>query len=262
MRLFVLVCTLVIVSGCRYGFDFAGADGDPAAGDPLDDDAGTTADALSPGSDAPGGGPDAGPRPFCDPTNPDLVGCYQFENSAADGSSAGNDLTTNDGSFVTGQRGMALYTANGGALAPEDSSMQVPQLTLEVWVRPDSTPVPTGPRMGIIDKDNEYSIFLYENDEIRCGGGTLTPAFYPLPLGEWTHLACTNDGSSLSIFIDGELVNSLPATPPDTDGTEGWGVGMNSPSGDLFDGAIDDLRIWRIARSPADICAAAAPACP
>jgi len=31
-------------------------------------------------------------------------------------------------------------------------------------------------------------------------------------------------------------------------------IGGNSPSGDSFDGLIDEVRIWRLARTPTEIC--------
>jgi len=37
----------------------------------------------------------------------------------------------------------------------------------------------------------------------------------------------------------------------------GAAIGMNAPSGDNFDGLIDELRVWKTARSTAEIAAAA-----
>jgi hypothetical protein len=38
-------------------------------------------------------------------------------------------------------------------------------------------------------------------------------------------------------------------------------VAMNNPSGDNFTGALDDLRIWRVVRTPEESCAAAGESC-
>ena len=256
MRFLGLTVALLLVSSCRYGFDYPSASED-AATSTSDGSDGAVAD-----DGATTGGPDASAQLFCDPDNTDLVACYRFEDTTEDRSSAGNHLNATGTTFVTGHTGQALYTDGGSSVsAPEDASMQVANLTIEMWVRPDALPVPGGARVGLFDKESQYSIFLYENDVVRCGGGGLTPLTYPLPLGAWTHLACTNDGQDLSIWVNGQKIDSTPADTIDTDGTSGWALGMNSPSGDNYTGAIDDVRIWAIARTEQDLCAAAAPNC-
>lgn len=83
----------------------------------------------------------------------------------------------------------------------------------------------------------------------------------PLPTSQWTHLACTNDAATLTLWIDGVAQGSTAGASIATDGTDGTALGMNSPSGDHFIGLIDDVRISRVARAAPDICPSASPAC-
>lgn len=80
----------------------------------------------------------------------------------------------------------------------------------------------------------------------------------PLPAGEWSHVACVHTGTHLTVFVNGVEAGSgadnLTPTAPD----EPLHVGSDAPTGDdAFEGAIDELRLYDFARSPAEICAAA-----
>ena len=71
----------------------------------------------------------------------------------------------------------------------------------------------------------------------------------------WQHLACTYDRSVLRLYISGNVVASQAWTQAlSTAGTNGLALAGNSPTGDILDGEIDDLRIWSVARSDQDIC--------
>ena len=76
--------------------------------------------------------------------------------------------------------------------------------------------------------------------------------------GVWTHIAMTYDGTMLRSYknglLTGELAGSGPIQPFPVLGTT---IGDNNGGGDQLHGAIDSLRIWRTARSDAQICAAA-----
>jgi len=74
----------------------------------------------------------------------------------------------------------------------------------------------------------------------------------------WYHAAVTYDGATWRVYIDGVLDASLLVNqPPRSDNIQPAAIGsaLNSisvPSG-YFDGAIDEVRIWDIARTAAEI---------
>ena len=83
--------------------------------------------------------------------------------------------------------------------------------------------------------------------------------------GAWHHVAAVYDNGTVSIYIDGVLDNSTTRGSYFGDGSVAygyWGVGSESssfdgPKGptDYFNGDLNDLRIWSVARTAAQISA-------
>jgi hypothetical protein len=78
----------------------------------------------------------------------------------------------------------------------------------------------------------------------------------PIPEGEWTHLASAYDGSQFSIFVNGELVNTVAvsgavcvANTPLTVGA----VVKNNEKKNFVLGMIDDVRIYNNALTASEI---------
>ena len=81
----------------------------------------------------------------------------------------------------------------------------------------------------------------------------LAAAAFAVSLG-----AAHADGETIALYQDGRrVVNADSDQTLVTNRTDGLAIGQNSPDGDPFDGALDDVRIWSRARSAAQICAAA-----
>jgi hypothetical protein len=237
---------MALVCACR--FDTSGVAA--AAGD----DGGPTPDAIT--ADA------NGVSVFCDAANPDIVACYQFDDSTGtDLSQYNNDLTTTDNvTYALGVSGLALETgANSDVSAAESASLDVAAFTIEMWVAPAE--LPTSNRMGLLDNNGQYGLFLDTNDIVRCSAGVIVETTYALPLDQWTHIACTVDADTLAVWINGSMAASTDSDAVSTGGGDGTAIGMNSPWGDNFIGKLDDLRVWRVVRTPEEICASASPAC-
>jgi hypothetical protein len=76
-----------------------------------------------------------------------------------------------------------------------------------------------------------------------------------LPSGAWTHLAGTFDGTSLRMYVDGALVDQSPAPPPAYDANNVY-IGADRNGGtpsQAYDGALDEVRIYSVALSQAEI---------
>lgn len=80
-----------------------------------------------------------------------------------------------------------------------------------------------------------------------------------VPVGASTHLALTFDGATMSLYINGALDVSAPFPYPGIDyGAQDVLVGgANACCGFLrrFDGTIDDVRLWDVAKSGEEIAA-------
>ena len=197
--------------------------------------------------------------PFCDPSNATLVGCWQFEGNGIDGSGSNptNTANTASGTFGTGKVGMGLtLTASSLITVGDRASLEPPNLTVEAWIRPTALPA-AGLRMGIVDSGGAYGIFL-NNGGILCSMSIAVQTTFAFPLNAWTHIACTTDGATVRMYIDGVQVNMLAgAAPLGVGDTLGVVLAGNSPSGEPLIGTIDQMRMWNVARTAGQICVAA-----
>jgi hypothetical protein len=203
---------------------------------------------------------DAAP-PFCDPSDATLIACYQFEGTVADGSPNHLDPNvTKNVTYGSGKVGMALVVSSTTEVdIPESSKFGVTAVTIEAWINPSQIPA-NGLRGGILDCDGRYGFFLYSDANVRCtAGGTVAAG--PIQPNRWTHVACTADGANLSVYVDGALAQSAPASQlPPLGSQTGITLGGNNPpnGGDPLDGSLDQVRLYSVARTAREICLDAA----
>jgi len=198
----------------------------------------------------------------------DAIGIWRFENNLNDDS--GNN---NTGSWQGG--GGAVYTSgvnNDTAISldgshyvsiPNSSSLSsdLGSLTIEVWVNPTML---TGAYSIIVDKlrngdaSTNYYISLTNDNKISLAmvGVTFLPNFdVPLQLNKWQHIAFSYNGSIVRVFFDGKEVGT-PVNATGTilgqTGSLRIGRGINA-SPWPFNGLIDDVRIYSIGISSAEI---------
>jgi len=78
----------------------------------------------------------------------------------------------------------------------------------------------------------------------------------PIPLGEWTHVAATYDGSDVKLYINGSLDREiLVDRGPLPVSSRPLQIGSDASWDSRAHGAIDEVRIWNMARSDAEIAA-------
>jgi len=226
-----------------------------------------TADDVDAAADAPVGTADAEipvdasdaavASAFCK-ASPSLLACFRFEGSVVDESPANHQPTTaSNVTYVPGHAGQAAHIGPQTMISiPSAPDWDVATVTIEMWFRLGSVPA-AGQRMGLFDSDNRYGVFVYD-DGPHCvmpdvvGIGIVNP-------GEWTHIACVHDGTSVIGYRNGALFSSIPATLPPSHSLGTIAIGSNSPAGDTLNGEIDNLRVWSVARTPDQIAASGKP---
>ena len=72
-------------------------------------------------------------------------------------------------------------------------------------------------------------------------------------VGVWTHLAATYDGATLRLFVNGKQVSSTARTGSLVTSTNPLQIGGDSLYGQYFRGTIDEVRIYNVALTPAQI---------
>ena len=189
---------------------------------------------------------------------PDLVACYSFDGTALDGSPGARHLTTTAVTYEPGVVGQAVrLDATSLMTVPADAGLSPAALTIEAWVWLDA-PVASG-RVSIIDHGARWALFILPS-ELRYGSNVLL-ATYTFPAQVWTHVAATADIAQTVIYVNGTAIATGPGQALNTTpSTELIHVGSNAPPGnslDLLVGAIDNLRVFSVVRTPEQICAAA-----
>jgi hypothetical protein len=73
--------------------------------------------------------------------------------------------------------------------------------------------------------------------------------------GQWHYTACTYDGTTLKLYVDGKLVASKAlSSVPDSSGNEPLRVGSNSVTDTgYFVGNIDEVAVWKNALTAGDV---------
>ena len=99
---------------------------------------------------------------------------------------------------------------------------------------------------------------------MACPARVFGPA--ALPTGTWTHLALTYNGSTLRLYLDGDQVSASAQSGTLASSSAPLEIGGDGIYGQYFQGLIDEVRVYNVARSQAadsdrhgDACLPAAP---
>jgi len=131
-------------------------------------------------------------------------------------------------------------------------------VTVEAWVKPAGSirtriltkPLTAGSQI-LLDRESDTRLF---GETWGTGSGTrpTTTSLADLPAGVWSHVALTFSSGTLLVYVNGMQVGDSPSAQMSTslnDYLVGKGLDATAP----FNGAIDELRIWNVARSQAQL---------
>ena len=207
--------------------------------------------------------PAAGSQFSCDAADTRLRACYTFDGDTRDRSSYGNHANSANVSYVAGKAGKALrLVSNSRVLVAQHPSLDLTAMTIKMWIRPTMFPVRQREalagksegevRMGLIDGEATYRMYVQENGIIRCSLTGRPEAFSTtgIPLGEWTRVACTFDGSVMHIYFNGVPVAEVKQAGKIAASIASMAIGHDFPGSDNFVGEIDQLEIWNAVVTP------------
>jgi chitodextrinase len=198
---------------------------------------------------------------------PGLVAAYDFNagsgTTVSDVSGNGNTGTIVNATWTTsGKFGNALSFngTNAQVVINDSASLHLTTaVTLEAWVNPSSAP--TGWQDVIYKPLDNYFLEASSTNGNKPGTGVLlTSSAEPLVYGSarlaastWAHLAMTYDGTTLKIYVNGTLASSTAQSGTMTTSTNALQIGGDTTFGQYFKGLIDEVRIYNIALTQAQI---------
>lgn len=134
--------------------------------------------------------------------------------------------------------------------ARPDYDTTVP-ITIEAWVyRFDGTRCETIVGHGW---QQSYWLGFCPNLRFYRSGGTRADATVTVPLGQWTHVAASYDGTTVRFFIDGQPAGESTLSNTGAGRNRELQIGSDANGGYNFSGYIDEVRIWSRALSQSEI---------
>jgi hypothetical protein len=204
--------------------------------------------------------------------DPNLVGWWRLDegsgNFAYDSSGFENNATLEGNpEWVDGSIGGALRLYGTGDYVDCGNNEifdTTDELTLSIWV--NTNDAGNGEHNPYISKgDHSYVLkhFNGNNIEFFVYSGGWRTATFPVDEsfnGVWHHLAGTYNGTQVKLYIDGELRGTTNYTGAIEVSSDDINLGRNSEDTDrLFDGIIDDARIYNRALSEVEVSKLANP---
>lgn len=139
-------------------------------------------------------------------------------------------------------------------------------ITVEAWFNPSVSSI--SPNQIMIDQ-GQYQWSIWNLGGTWAAGSSLYVELYntvfesaivtymlPSSLANtWHHIAFTYDGASMKVYLDGVVVGQAPLTGSLATNT-GHFLFLSSGSTYMYKGTLDEVRIWDIARTQAQIQAA------
>ena len=196
-------------------------------------------------------------------------------NSSSYVTATATDLTTNETSEFGAQ-----FAVNGPALANDDngyfdfdgtddfisiagsaSLTLTTSATIEAWVNRIASSNAT---QIIINKEGEYEVALSNTGNVMWAFANSNPGWswhdtgYSIGVSTWSHVAVSYNNGVVSTYVNGNLVDvyngagSIGDQYPTFNELRIGGRSSN-PTSQYFSGSIDDVRIWNVARTQAQI---------
>ncbi|MFH1230652.1 MAG: LamG domain-containing protein [Planctomycetota bacterium] len=168
--------------------------------------------------------------------------------------------------WVQGKYGSALSFdgVNDVVIVPDSASIEsADSITLSTWVKANnfSDPNSLGPEIiNHAESLKGYSLDISNAGKPRFwlgfpAGNTTLSAQATLTANKWYLITGVYDGSTMKIYIDGVLDNSVSQTGSIGNTTQSltFGASNDSPYYEQFNGLIDDVRIYNYARTQSQI---------
>jgi hypothetical protein len=197
-----------------------------------------------------------------------LVAAYGFNegfgSTVADASGTGNTGTVGGATWTTGKYGGALSFSGSSnwVTVPDANSLDLNKFTISAWVKPAAAQ--SGWRTAVLKEipasglayalyvngvsPSAPAVYLDNGTEVGTGTGPSS-----LPVGAWSYVTGSYDGSTLRLYVDGVLKASKASTGTTKTSSGPLRIGGNALWGEWFNGALDEIRIYNRALSATEV---------
>lgn len=186
--------------------------------------------------------------------DPNYTALYHFDGAtgtpAKDTTAYGNTAQSATGAAIDGVVGRALQFSGQPLLLPASPSLQHnagSAFTFSAWLRLDQA---SGEQLILARREGANSLLIGANQgvpfvEIDGQRAVATQALNP---GQWQHVALTAEGSKVTLYINGREGASLAQAMPAFNSVMAIGADVHEGPFQPFVGAIDELRLSKVAR--------------
>jgi hypothetical protein len=197
-----------------------------------------------------------------------LVAYYPFNGNANDESGNGNNgivgnipynpVLTED-RFGAANSAYVFDGVDDFIHVLDNSSLDITGgITLVAWIYPSEKKTQHIVRKGPEANTSPYDLHLSQTGDVifslTLNGGSPEVRKIGYDVNRWTFVAGTYDGTSMKLYVDGVLANTLPTTGSITQNNSELLIGtrLNLPA-DTFKGKLDEIRIYNRALTNGEI---------
>ncbi len=189
--------------------------------------------------------------------DPNYTALYHFDGAngtpAKDTTAYGNTAQSATGASIDGVIGRALQFNGQPLLLPGSPSLQHNSgsaFTFSAWLRLDQA---NGEQLVLARREGANSLLLGLNQGLPFVeiDGQRAVSTQPLNPGQWQHLALTAEGSKVSLYVNGRETASLAVAMPAFNSVMAIGADLSASAYLPFTGAMDELRLSKVARPAA-----------
>lgn len=189
--------------------------------------------------------------------DPNYTALYHFDGAtgtpAKDITAYGNTAQSATGTAIDGVVGRALQFSGQPLLLPASPSLQHnagSAFTFSAWLRLDQA---SGEQLILARREGTQSLLVGVSQglpfvEIDGQRAAATQALTP---AQWQHVALTAEGSKVTLYINGRESAALAQAMPAFNSVMAIGADLQEGAFQPFAGAIDELRLSKVARPAA-----------
>ncbi|WP_415762577.1 DUF2341 domain-containing protein [Pseudomonas sp. CP4] len=189
--------------------------------------------------------------------DPNYTALYHFDGAtgtpAKDTTAYGNTAQSATGTAIDGVVGRALQFSGQPLLLPASPSLQHnagSAFTFSAWLRLDQA---SGEQLILARREGTQSLLVGVSQGLPFVeiDGQRAAATQALPPAQWQHVALTAEGSKVTLYINGRESAALAQAMPAFNSVMAIGADLQQGAFQPFAGAIDELRLSKVARPAA-----------